>query len=213
MPSKKRVPRAVIVGAAALVIASLPPLAGAIWMQEQPRLAGPPAGAGEPSAHDIADRVAALAERLAKDPNDEDVEGWSMLARSYLMMGDLPRADEASRHVAALRARQSSSPAVAAESEIVAADGVVTAAARRLLERALTADPADPRARFYAALGRAQAGETSAALDDWLRLEAESPPDAGWIEGLRANIDRLAAELGLDAAALDVRRRSLKGEN
>jgi cytochrome c-type biogenesis protein CcmH len=209
-----QVPRAWIVAAAALGAASLPPLAGAILLAERPPAPSPAPAASrnDPSSHDIEERVTALAKRLAADANDDDVDGWAMLARSYMMMGDMARADEASRHVAALRARGAQPPALAAEDAIAAAGGVVTAPARRLLERALAADPGDPRARFYAALAQAQAGDTSAALDDWLRLEAESPPGADWIEGLRANIGRLAEELGLDAAAVDARRRNLKGD-
>ena len=43
----------------------------------------------------------------------------------------------------------------------------------------------------------------------WLALEADSPPDAPWLDGLRSNIDRLAAEMGVSADALAQRRARL----
>ena len=63
-------------------------------------------------------------------------------------------------------------------------------------------DPADPRARFYLALAKAQAGDVAAALADWVKLEAEAPAEAPWRPAVTEQIARAAGQLGLDAAAL-----------
>jgi cytochrome c-type biogenesis protein CcmH len=199
--------------AAALPLGMLPFVAGTPGPPPQaaPLAATPLEAAKKEAPHDIPAAVETLAKQLAAKP--DDAAGWAMLARSYTMLGELDKAEAASRHVAALRAKDPRGLGAEAEDLVVAAHGVVTRRARELFEGALAIDAADPRARFYLGLARAQAGEGRAALDDWLRLEADTRPDAPWLEGLRANIARLAGELGLDDAALAARRRlAMRGE-
>jgi cytochrome c-type biogenesis protein CcmH len=95
---------------------------------------------------------------------------------------------------------------------VAAASGVVTPEAKRLIEAALAADPGDVRARFYDGLARAQAGAGREALGIWLKIEVASGEDAPYYEGLRANIDRLAAELALSADELASLRRQSRGD-
>jgi len=156
--------------------------------------------------HDLNTAVTQLEARLAKDPNDAD--GWRLLARSYTLLGDTAKAAEAGRHAAALGATsgEPASQSEAAEELVTAAGGKVTPEARRRFEAALATDPGDPRARFFVGLAQAQDGDGENAMAGWLALEADSPPDAPWRDGLRANIERLATEMGLSADALAQRR-------
>ena len=83
-----------------------------------------------------------------------------------------------------------------------AAGGLVTEPARKAFERALAADPKDVRAVFFLGLAESQAGNARAALERWLRLEAASPADAGWLPTLRQEMARVAREAAIDLAAL-----------
>jgi cytochrome c-type biogenesis protein CcmH len=175
------------------------------------RAAGQPGSAAldrarKEAPHDLDTAVTQLEARLAKDPNDAD--GWRLLERSYTVLGQTDKAADAARHAAALGAKSgdAASSSEAAEELVTAAGGTVTPEARRLFEAALAADPGDPRARFFVGLAQAQAGQGDDALTRWLALEADSPPDAPWRDGLHANIERLATEMGLSGDALAQRR-------
>lgn len=177
-------------------------------------------GAGEPrnallerarkeAPHDLTAAVSQLEARLAKDPDDAD--GWRLLARSYELLGEPEKAAETAKHAAALGAPKdeggdATAQSTAGEDLVTANSGKVVPEARRMFQAALAADPADPRARFFLGLAEAQDGHADAALDRWLAFEADSPADAPWRDGLRANIDRLAGTMGLPADALARRR-------
>ncbi len=83
-----------------------------------------------------------------------------------------------------------------------AAGGLVTEPARRAFEQAAQAEPNDPRANFFLGMADSQAGKPRAALERWLRLEAESPAGASWLPTLRQEMQRVAREAGIDLAAL-----------
>jgi cytochrome c-type biogenesis protein CcmH len=159
--------------------------------------------------HDLDEAVKQLETKLAAQPNDQD--GWRLLARSYAQLGQTDKAAEAARRAAALGAPAGDAEALSARGEdlVTANGGTVGADARQSFQAALAADPGDPRARFFMGLAAAQDGNNDDALGRWLALERDSPPDAPWLEGLRANIGRLAKETGLDDAALAARRSQL----
>jgi len=159
--------------------------------------------------HDLEGAVKELEAKLAAAPNDQD--GWRLLARSYTELGQPDKAADAARHAAALGAQAGDADAMSARGEdlVTANGGTVGADARKSFEAALAADPGDPRARFYMGLAAAQDGNNDDALQKWLALERDSPADAPWLDGLRANIGRLAKEMGLDDAALAARRGAL----
>lgn len=165
------------------------------------------AAAEREAPHDLPTAVKELAARLVKDPND--AAGWRLLARSYAMLGETDKAASAARRAAALDAKTANDPAArsaTAEDLVTANDGKVVPEAQKLFEAALRADPTDPRARFYLGLAAAQQGNREEALKRWLALEADSPPDAPWLAGLKQNIGRLATAMGLSASELAVRR-------
>lgn len=155
--------------------------------------------------HDIDQGIASLAARLKQEPND--VEGWALLSRSYLMVGNNAAAAEASLHVAALRAQDPGALARQAETHIADAGGIVEPMARRLIDGTLSLDPGNVRARFYLGLAQAQDDQSRQALQTWLALEADAPAGADWLDGLRANIDRLVEAAAIDAPTLAKLRR------
>jgi cytochrome c-type biogenesis protein CcmH len=136
----------------------------------------------------------------------DDVRGWLLLARSYASLGRYQ--DSAAAYAAAIEhgaadgAQGAEVQSGYGEALTAAADGQITVAAKAAFEAALALDPGDPRARFYLALARAQAGDPQAALADWVKLEAEAPAEAPWRRAVTDQIERAAAQLGLDAATL-----------
>lgn len=159
--------------------------------------------------HDLGAAVAQLEQRLAKEPDDAD--GWRLLSRSYELLGKPEKAAEAARRAATLETKSGDAGAqsAAAEDLVTANQGKVVPEARRLFAAALGANSSDPRARFFLGLAEAQDGHGDAALASWLALEANSPPDAPWLAGLHANIDRLSGSMGIGADELARRRAAL----
>jgi cytochrome c-type biogenesis protein CcmH len=165
--------------------------------------------ARQEAPHDLEAAVKELEARLAKEPDDQD--GWRLLARSYQQLGAPDKAAEASRRAAALGAAGGDAASQSAHGEdlVTAANGTVGPDARQAFAAALAADPGDPRARFFLGLAAAQDGNNDDALQRWLALERDSPADAPWLDGLRANIGRLASAMGLGTDALAQRRSML----
>lgn len=161
--------------------------------------AGAAGGDGQ-QVPDVATMVARLEQRLADNP--DDVEGWAMLGRSYIVMGRPEDALEALDRALALNDAVPFLHSARGEALTLAADGMVTPAARAAFRRALALDPADARARFYLALGREQEGDRQGALDELVALLEAGGPEAPWYEGVYARATALADDLGLDVATV-----------
>jgi cytochrome c-type biogenesis protein CcmH len=78
------------------------------------------------------------------------------------------------------------------------ANGTVTRPAVESFNKALAAQPDDPRALYYLGLHEAQSGDSRAALARWRALLAKSPPDAPFLPMLRAEIERVAKAANID---------------
>jgi cytochrome c-type biogenesis protein CcmH len=144
--------------------------------------------------------VAQLAERLKERP--DDLQGWTLLARSYGSLGRHADAVAAWRHVRRLAPESTETLGALAEALVQAAGGTVTPEAVRLFDAATKADENDARSRFYLGLAHAQSGESRQALQIWTDLLTISPPDAPWLESVRAQLRRVAAEATIDPASL-----------
>ncbi len=174
---------------------------GAPGMPDQPlagRLAeGQPAEDGAP---DIENMVERLARRMEENP--DDLKGWLFLGRSYMVQ---ERFDDAAKALANASRLGDNRPDIVAnygEALVAAADGIVTPAARDQFQSSFEGDPLNPKARYYLALALAQEGRLDEALRAWVDLAAVSPPDASWHAAVLQQIERLAAELGVDPASV-----------
>jgi cytochrome c-type biogenesis protein CcmH len=153
-------------------------------LPSQPKVAvaEAPAAAADPQAAEVASLVAQLEARMAERP--QDPVGWRLLGHAQ---GSLGRWGERARSYArAVAAGGADGETLSgwAEALIFAAGGAVTPPAEEVLRRALIADPAQPRARYYQGLARLQAGDALGALAIWRPLVAEAPADAPWTEFL-----------------------------
>ena len=144
--------------------------------------------------------LARVRERLAQDP--DNLRDWIVLASSLSALGDFEEAATAYDHALRLSADDPGLHSARAEALILAAQGQVTAEAQMSLTRALELDPQNPRARFYLAAAKQQAGDMQGAFDDLAALLRGAPADAPWIEVVHERAAALASGLGLDPAAV-----------
>lgn len=141
--------------------------------------------------------VEELEARLAADPAQP--KGWEILAQSYLRLGNVDGAIEAFGKAAETSAAdEAAGYRVAQAQTLIDRDGgVIGAAAREILAKALSADPRNVLARYMAALGADQAGAYDEAIERWQALLNDMP------EGMpfRAEIEaRLAASKAAQGA-------------
>lgn len=137
-----------------------------------------------------------LTERLQREP--DDLEGWILLARSAVMMELYEDAARAYRRAWDLAGERSDLALAYASTLVAASRGMVTPEARAIFEKMQRDAVPDPRVRYYLGLAKVQSGESRAAMEIWLDLEADAPPGAPWLPDVRAGIERLAAESGID---------------
>lgn len=146
---------------------------------------------------DIESLVAKLAERLENEP--EDVEGWTMLGRAYVMMGRFDEAADAYSEVLKLTQRPP------ADMKLDYIEAMVLADMRRLessevalmLDGVLERAPDNPRALWYGGLAAEANDDMAVAVERWQRLlEQELPSSFRQVAE-----DRL---LRVDPDALDV---------
>ena len=164
------------------------------------QLPAPPASADDA----LIDRLrAALAER------PEDVEGRRLLARSLAATGHWPEARAAQAEVVALLGPDAAAEDLVdlAELGVMAAGGYVSPESEAALSRALALEPRHPAGRYYSAVALMQAGRPDLAHAVFAELLAEGPPDAPWIEAVRAGLAEAARRTGTaagpDAADLE----------
>ncbi|MGQ9364748.1 c-type cytochrome biogenesis protein CcmI [Azospirillum sp. ST 5-10] len=140
-----------------------------------------------------------LKEHLAANPDDR--AGWDLLGRTYAKMGRYADAAQALGRAAALAPGDLDLKAAWAEALTNANGGIVPEPAQEAFAAVAAADPKEPRARFYLALARFQAGDVPGALQRWQALAADTPADAPWLPAIQAQIRQAAGRLGLDADA------------
>lgn len=144
--------------------------------------------------------LAQLEARLRE--RSDDLQGWQLLARSYTTLGRAEDAVAAWRQVRRLAPDRPEFAGALGEALVQAAGGTVVPEALALFESVTQFDPSDPRARFYIGIAFAQSGDPRAALQAWTDLAAISPPDAPWLQAVRAQITRVGLEAKIDPKSL-----------
>jgi cytochrome c-type biogenesis protein CcmH len=138
----------------------------------------------------------AMFERVGRDP--KDLEAWVRLAQASAAMNLAAQALDAWRKADEISGGQPEIAGLLGETAVAVANGVVTPEAEAAFARVLSADPGDPRARYYAGLARAQAGDRTDAVRVWFDLIAASPPDSPWVPTVREAMERTAREARID---------------
>jgi cytochrome c-type biogenesis protein CcmH len=143
-----------------------------------------PAGEdGQPTAEQIAEMVQRLADRMKERP--DDAQGWTMLARSYLVMGRLDEALQASERVLKLKPNDAQALADHADVLGVHAGRSLEGEPMKLIERALKIDPSNLKALALAGTAAFDRGEGAEAARFWDRVVQLGPADSPLVEQAR----------------------------
>ncbi|MEQ8333473.1 c-type cytochrome biogenesis protein CcmI [Nisaea sp.] len=158
----------------------------------------------------VSDMVSELEAKLAANPDDAD--GWSLLGRSYMVTERYREAVAAYDKAIAMVPDNLELLAARGEALVLAADGMVSPTAVEDFRAVNRQQPLEPRARYYLGLARSQAADPAGALEWWIALEADTPPDAPWEALVRQRIDELGAEAGIDVASLRAAEQATRSE-
>ncbi|MGD2137871.1 MAG: c-type cytochrome biogenesis protein CcmI [Gammaproteobacteria bacterium] len=195
--------------AALVLIAAIPLLAAGLYnllgsgeiipllaqMQTAPRPAASPRPEGQPSVEEM---VAGLAQRLQTQP--DDLKGWVMLARSYVVLKRYEEALEAYRNILRLGGDTPALLADYADALAMARGGRFSDEAGVLLEKALAGDPDNVKALWLMGHWKNQQAAYEEALGYWQRaakLLPQTGEDARIIAEQIASVQR---QLGLPVA-------------
>lgn len=140
--------------------------------------------------------VAHLARQLEQDP--KNLDGWLMLARSYLVLQEYPLALRAFERADRLSGGMNAE-ALMGEAEALALtdESELEGRAGKLIERALVLAPDSGKALFFGATTAARRGDLPLARQRFARILELNPPDnvRPLIEGqIRALDERLAVQ-------------------
>lgn len=159
-----------LMAAAIILVVALS--SGLYYRQGSPNLPSVGAGAAAPGMDDA---VNALADRLAANPDDP--EGWQMLGRSYMSLGNYTGAVEAFEKAVELESAQNPQALVSLGEALLASTGSeIDGRVASLFENALALAPNNPQALFYGGIGAFNRGDSNLAADRWERLLGLNPP-------------------------------------
>jgi len=120
--------------------------------------------------------VSELASRLERNP--DDVEGWRLLANSYMALGQYEQGRVAYQQLWARTPMPDNDLKIAfAEAQILTDRGSLTGDAGRLVEEVLAAQPGNPKALWYGGLVALELGREEAVRARWTSLLALNPPE------------------------------------
>ena len=152
-----------------------------------------------PSQADFATLADRLAERLKTSP--DDVEGWTMLGRSYSVLERFEQAQQAFQRVLALRPQDAQAHADVAEAMAMAmamANGrKLGGEPERLIAQALLLDPDNAKALGLAGTIAFERGDAALAAQQWERALKATQPNSEMASRLREAVDQARKSAGL----------------
>ncbi len=144
------------------------------WGAQPAAAAAAAAAAANP---EIEGMVNQLEERLKREPND--AEGWTMLGRSFVMLGRYPRAVDAYQQAYDLTKGENVAALTGlAEALVLTDEASLNGRAGELIESALAKSPREPRALWYGSLAALSAGKLDVARARMQTLLDQNPPDS-----------------------------------
>jgi cytochrome c-type biogenesis protein CcmH len=120
--------------------------------------------------------VARLARKLERDP--QDLNGWLMLGRSYVVLEQFPLALRAFERADRLAGGKSADALVGeAEALTMADESELDGRAGRIIEQALALDPNSGKALFFGAAAAVRRGELALGKERFEKLLSMNPPE------------------------------------
>lgn len=151
---------------------------------------------GEGAAGSMDEVTQQLEARLAANP--EDLEGWRMLGRTYLVGGNAAKAVTA--YERAIEISGGGDPELQldlAEALVLTNDPAGQGRAGKMIDDALAADPNNGKALWYSGVIAIRADDKETAKSRWTKLLEQNPPDE-----IRQIVVAQLAGLGVDAPAI-----------
>jgi cytochrome c-type biogenesis protein CcmH len=121
----------------------------------------------------------------------DDGRGWEVIAPIYLRLGRFEDAVRARRNALRLNGESAEREAALGETLVFAANGVVTAEAKAVFEKAVALDGSVVQARYFLGLAAEQDGNRAQAAAIWRDLIGGAPADAPWLEFVRHALARV----------------------
>jgi len=119
--------------------------------------------------------IASLEARLAREP--DDLNGWQMLGRSQMQLGNLPEAIAAFERAVEIEGGNNGETLISLGEAMLSFDrDSISGRAGELFESGLALAPNSPRGLFYGGFSALQRGDPSLAADRWEALLASGPP-------------------------------------
>jgi cytochrome c-type biogenesis protein CcmH len=137
----------------------------------------------------IANLIAQVEAHLQQQPDDG--RGWEVIAPVYMRLGRFDEAVTARRNALRLNGETGERAAALGEALVFSANGVVTAEAKAVFDRAIALDASQVQARYFIGLAAEQDGDRQRAVSIWQDLLASAPPDAPWTAFVQHAIDGL----------------------
>lgn len=139
---------------------------------------GIPSGraSGNDNLPHMEEAVTSLQSRLAQDP--EDTNGWKMLGRTQMTLGNFAGAAEAYEKAMELEEAKVAETLVDLAIAIMNRDQApVEGRVASLIDSALALEPNNPAALFYSGFAAANRGDTETAAERWEILLGLNPPE------------------------------------
>lgn len=139
-------------------------------------LGSPDVASGASQSPDVTQMVTSLAERLQRQP--DDIDGWVMLGRSYVTLGNYAEAVRAYERAVELESAQNAQTLVALGVALVEGNArQITPRAASVFDKALALEPNNPEALFWGGISAYNRGDSSLAADRWELLLSTNPPE------------------------------------
>jgi len=153
-----------------------------------------PSGAGHVAQQDLEKMVAALAQKMEKEP--DNLKGWAMLARSYKVLGRDQEAERAFERAGAFIDDDAQMLANYADVAASNAGGNFQGKPVKLIEKALKADPQNAMALWLSGTEALSRNDYDRALATWGRLQPLLAPGSEDERMLQSAIDEIRARAG-----------------
>lgn len=181
------------ISAAAIVTLFVPLAAGALYLQ----LGNPGAitqstisqsnNSGNENAPALSELLPQMEQRLLEQP--DDIEGWRLLGRSYLSVGEFDRARSAFEQAVALDENDAPTLAQMAETIAMTQQGELSGEPLQFIERAIEIEPDNEHAIWLMSIAQQQMGNHEAAMQGFDRLTtmaAGNPEAMATVEQMRS---------------------------
>lgn len=136
--------------------------------------------------------IARAENHLAQNPNDG--RGWDVLAPTYVRLNRFADAVTAYRNAIRLEGETAERISGLGEAMTMLNGGIVSADAEVNFRRALELEQGFPKARFFLAMGLAQAGKKDEAQAAWQAMASELPADQPWRRAAEFALTQLTGE-------------------